>query len=178
MMRDGRLLVEDSPEILLRTHNLLTMEDVFLKLSRNQENPVVASSSASLSSIELDPNTTAQSQEYTEENINRVPASNVDHPLEKNEIPLPTDGVSAYVLRNHFAVYDLIILLNSFSFIFASFQNPPQHSCAKTNTIRHRQIKNSFLSERFQKLRRTLPSPYRIGVLLRKNYLVSFRFTV
>jgi hypothetical protein len=43
-----------------------------------------------------------QSQEYTEENINRVPASNVDHPLEKNEIPLPTDGVSAYVLRHRF----------------------------------------------------------------------------
>ena len=102
MMRGGRLLVEDSPENLLRNHNLLTLEDVFLKLSRKQENPVVVSSCVSLSSIELDPNTLVQSQEYTEENINRVPASNVDHPLEKNEIPLPTDGVSAYVLRHRF----------------------------------------------------------------------------
>ena len=102
MMRGGRLLVEDSPENLLRTHNLLTMEDVFLKLSRKQENPVVVSSCASLSSIELDPNTIAQSQQTTEDNINRVPASNVDHQLEKNKIPLPTDGVSVYVLRHRF----------------------------------------------------------------------------
>ena len=105
MMRGGRLLVEDSPENLLRTHNLLTLEDVFLKLSRNQENPVVASR-ASLSSIELDPNTTAQSQESTEENINRVSASNVDHQWDKNKIPLPTDDGSADVLTNHFAVSD------------------------------------------------------------------------
>ena len=126
-MRGGRLLVEDSPENLLRTHNLLTLEDVFLKLSRNQENPVVASR-ASLSSIELDPNTTAQSQESTEGNINRVSASNVDHQWDKNEIPLPTDDGSADVLRNHFAVSDLIILLNSFSFILC-------HSRTSQNTL-------------------------------------------
>jgi hypothetical protein len=134
MMRGGRLLVEDSPENLLRTHNLLTMEDVFLKLSRNQENPVVASSSASLSSIELDPNTTAQSQEYTEENINRVPVSNVDHQWDKNRIPLSTAGDSADVLRNHFAVSDLIILLNSFSVIL-------RHSRTHQNILVPRQIR-------------------------------------
>ena len=134
MMRGGRLLVEDSPENLLRTHNLLTLENVFLKLSRNQENPVVASSSTSLSSIELDPNTTAQSQEYTEENINRVPVSNVDHQLDKNEIPLSTAGDSADVLRNHFAVSDLIILLNSFSFILF-------HSRTHQNILVPRQIR-------------------------------------
>ena len=37
MMRSGSLLAEDSPQNLLRKHNLLSLEDVFLKLSMKHQ---------------------------------------------------------------------------------------------------------------------------------------------
>jgi hypothetical protein len=34
------------------------------------------------------------------------------------------------------------------------------------------------LEEKWEIFKKALPSPYRVGVLVRKNYLVSIRFTL
>lgn len=39
-MRSGKLLAEESPSALLTTYNCLSLEEVFLKLSRKQGNSV------------------------------------------------------------------------------------------------------------------------------------------
>lgn len=36
LMRSGRLLAEESPQALLTMYNCISLEDVFLKLSRKQ----------------------------------------------------------------------------------------------------------------------------------------------
>lgn len=42
LMRSGKLLAEESPSTLLRMYNCISLEDVFLKLSRKQQGQNVA----------------------------------------------------------------------------------------------------------------------------------------
>ncbi|CAG9856408.1 unnamed protein product [Phyllotreta striolata] len=51
LMRDGRLLTEDSPANLLRTFNTDTLEEVFLSLSRQQEAGVLPEKSQAIGSF-------------------------------------------------------------------------------------------------------------------------------
>lgn len=41
-MRSGRLLAEESPQVLLQTYGCQSLEEVFLKLSRKQGNDATA----------------------------------------------------------------------------------------------------------------------------------------
>lgn len=106
MMRGGRLLVEDSPDNLLRNYGLLTLEDVFLQLSRkeNSKNPQVESTeiearaSTSSSSSESDPNNGVA---QTQPEVERVSVTNLDHQCDMNGIALPPAGCSSPTVGNH-----------------------------------------------------------------------------
>ncbi|EFX61237.1 ABC protein, subfamily ABCH, partial [Daphnia pulex] len=162
MMRCGRLLVEDSPDNLLRKYGLSTLEDVFLKLCRkeNSKNPEVANMASTIpGSSESDPNTgIAQTHPFPE--VARVSVMNLDHQCDRNGIALPPAGSSSPTNR----------------------QTSP---CASnTNSTNDRERNNrptsgsALLEEKWEIFKRALPSPYRVGVLVRKNYLVSIRFTL
>ncbi|XP_046456397.1 ABC transporter G family member 20-like isoform X2 [Daphnia pulex] len=168
LMRCGRLLVEDSPDNLLRNYGLSTLEDVFLQLSRkeNSKNPEVESTEieANMASMipgssESDPNTgVAQTQSFHE--IVTVSVTNLDRQCDINGIAFPSTGCSSPTNR----------------------QTSP---CApNTNSTNDRERNNrptngiALLEEKWEIFKKALPSPYRVGVLVRKNYLVSIRFTL
>jgi hypothetical protein len=107
MMRGGRLLVEDSPDNLLRNYGLSTLEDVFLQLSRkeNSKNPEVESAEieANMASMipgssESDPNTGAA---QTLPEIDRVSVTNLDRQCDMNGIAFPPTGCSSPTVGNH-----------------------------------------------------------------------------
>ncbi|XP_046645712.1 ABC transporter G family member 20-like isoform X2 [Daphnia pulicaria] len=156
LMRCGRLLVEDSPDNLLRNYGLSTLEDVFLQLSRkeNSKNPEVESAEIEANmastipgSSESDPNTGAA---QTLPEIARVSLTNLDRQWDINGIALPPTDCSSPTNR----------------------QTSP---CAP---ILHTTSGSALLEEKWEIFKKALPSPYRVGVLVRKNYLVSIRFTL
>jgi hypothetical protein len=108
MMRGGRLLVEDSPDNLLRNYGLSTLEDVFLQLCRkeNSKNPEVESTEieANMASMipgssESDPNTgVLQTLPFPE--VARVSVTNLDRQCDMNGIALPPAGCSSPTVGN------------------------------------------------------------------------------
>ncbi|GFU44445.1 ABC transporter G family member 23 [Trichonephila clavipes] len=55
LMRDGRLLAETNPEVLINQYNVLTLEDVFLKLCVKDSEAIEANSLGELNSVEEEP---------------------------------------------------------------------------------------------------------------------------
>jgi hypothetical protein len=104
-MRCGRLLVEDSPDNLLRNYGLSTLEDVFLQLSRKENSRILEvaeieanMASMSSSSSESDPNPGAA---QTLPEIDRVSVTNLDRQWDINGIALPPIGCSSSTVGNH-----------------------------------------------------------------------------
>jgi hypothetical protein len=106
MMRCGRLLVEDSPDNLLRNYGLSTLEDVFLQLSRKENSKILeiesteieARASTSTDSSESDPNT-GVAQILPE--VDRVSVTNLEDLCDMNGIALPLAGCSSPTVGNH-----------------------------------------------------------------------------
>jgi hypothetical protein len=107
-MRGGRLLVEDSPDNLLRNYGLSTLEDVFLQLSRKENSKHSEVESAEIeanmagtssSSSESDPNPgAAQTLPFPE--VVRVSVTNLDR-HDMNGIAFPSTGCSSPTVGNH-----------------------------------------------------------------------------
>ncbi len=183
-MRCGRLLVEDSPDNLLRNYGLSTLEDVFLQLSRKENSRILEvaeieanMASMSSSSSESDPNPGAA---QTLPEIDRVSVTNLDRQWDINGIALPPIGCSSSTVGNH--SWPLMRLIFNF---FLWPQNRQTSPCASnTNATNERERNNrptsgsALLEEKWEIFKKALPSPYRVGVLVRKNYLVSIRFTL
>ena len=62
MMRSGSLLAEDSPQNLLNKHNLVSLEDVFLKLCMKQQVEDEDSSVVRLATTSTNSNKSSQHQ--------------------------------------------------------------------------------------------------------------------
>ncbi|GIX76681.1 ABC transporter G family member 23 [Caerostris extrusa] len=55
LMRDGHLLAETNPEVLITQHNVLTLEDVFLKLCVKDSEAIEAASMGDLTGVKEEP---------------------------------------------------------------------------------------------------------------------------
>lgn len=49
LMRSGKLLAEESPHVLLSMYNCVSLEDVFLKLSRKQQGQITGPTEVNIS---------------------------------------------------------------------------------------------------------------------------------
>ena len=96
-MRSGRLLAEDSPQNLLSTHNLNSLEDVFLKLcmkeSSVQELPIAKSSPAA-----IDANSEPQEIHPSVLVHNSSDADDQQQPEISPEENEPTDPIVSFLL--------------------------------------------------------------------------------
>jgi hypothetical protein len=106
-MRGGRLLVEDSPENLLRNYGLPTLEDVFLQLSRkeNSKNPEVESAEIEANMASMIPGSSESDSNtgvaQTLPEIDRVSVTNLDRQCDMNGIALPPTGCSSPTVGNN-----------------------------------------------------------------------------
>ncbi|XP_057369450.1 ABC transporter G family member 20-like [Daphnia carinata] len=127
MMRSGRLLVEDSPEKLLRTFQLSSLEDVFVQfcIRADGRHSIGQVSSTGSNAVICDSTESIASQTLSREtNVNTENPLNVSETIQ----PVKDDCVSSKAG-----------LCQSFNY------------------------------------KNILPCPHRLSVLIRKNYLMSFR---
>ncbi|XP_046459302.1 ABC transporter G family member 20-like isoform X2 [Daphnia pulex] len=168
MMRSGRLLAEDSPDKLLAHYNLSSLEDVFLKLCINQgvnkgveQLEIMANVSLSNETHQIVPRTQQQAGEH----------ENVAFDYSVNEVDLPENDVQRRnrINSNESPVTPVDLSSN------ARGANNMMNCISETSNTREPTGTASVVKRKRQGHPLKIPSLHRLGALIRKNYLISFR---
>ncbi len=191
MMRSGRLLAEESPDTLLAQYNLPTLEDVFLKLcmkddveNRDEDRteivatpvrPVtlLAARTAQLPGSYVNPafNHSTSQLDVSEAGITRQNRSNS---REFSASPADRFGVkikSDLFLSSNIIFYNYFLMLQNALLNLGVSSTSPTHF-GESDATATRSGKRNKSSRTFPTV---LPSLHRLGALIRKNFLLTFR---
>ncbi|XP_032783939.2 LOW QUALITY PROTEIN: ABC transporter G family member 20 [Daphnia magna] len=164
MMRSGRLLAEESPDNLLRNYRLPSLEEVFLKLCMKDDGENRTEPSQA---IENCTNGTLRSVTGIRQPVGGHTNLAFDHSTSQTNIT-EIDTIENHCNSNEASISPADCFGNAALNLGVSSTRPANSS--ETNAVVSRN--KSRLSST---IKMALPSVHRLGALIRKNFLLTFR---